>query len=74
MNTTEKYLDALEAALEAKDKTAISMLEPFATHLYKEINTRTEAASGEDRVAWDRILRRVKDIISGMVKAGPDLW
>ncbi len=74
MNATEKYLDALEAALEAKDKTAIAMLEPFATHLYKEINKRTDAASGEERVAWDRILQRVKGIISGMVKAGPDLW
>jgi hypothetical protein len=74
MNTVEKYLDALEAAVEAKDKQAIMLLEPFATHLYKEIHTQTDAASGEERVAWDRLLQRVKVIISRMVKHGPDLW
>jgi hypothetical protein len=74
MNTVEKYLDALEAAVEAKDKEAITLLESFATHLYKEINTRTDAASGEERVEWDRLLQRVKVIISGMAKHGPDLW
>jgi hypothetical protein len=74
MNTVEKYLDALEAAVETNDKKAIMLLEPFATHLYKDIYNRTEAASGAERIAWDRLLQRVKIIISGMVKAGPDLW
>ncbi len=74
MNTVEKYLDALEAAVEAQDKESIMLLDPFVTHLYKQINTRTNAASGEERVMWDRLLQRVKVVISGMAKAGPDLW
>jgi hypothetical protein len=74
MNTTEKYLDALDAAVEAGDRESIALLEPFATHLYKEIYRRTEAAAAEDRDAWERLLLRVKRTISGMVKDGPDLW
>lgn len=74
MNTTEKYLDALQAAIDAKDQEAIHLLEPFATHLYKEIDARTGASSTEDRPAWELLLRRMKDIIAGMAKAGPDLW
>lgn len=74
MNTVEKYLDALEAAVEAKDKEAIHLLEPFVSHLYKKIHTITEAASQEERVAWDRLLQRVKAVVCGMAKAGPDLW
>jgi len=74
MNTTEKYLDALDAAVEARDNESIALLEPFATHLYKEIYRRTEAAAAEDRDAWERLLQRVKRTISGMVKDGPDLW
>jgi hypothetical protein len=74
MHSTEKYLDALDAALAVKDKTAITMLEPFATYLYKEIAKRAEAATGDERADWERLLLRVKEIISGIVKAGPDLW
>jgi len=74
METTEKYLDALEAAVKANDREAITLLETFATDLYQKINARTEAASGDEREAWERKLQRVKMIISGMVKNGPDLW
>jgi len=74
MSEMEKYLDALEAAVAAKDKTAMTLLEPFATHLYKEIYARAEAASGEGRAAQDVMLQRVKGIISGIAKASPDLW
>lgn len=74
MNAIEKYLDALDAAIETKDKTAIALLEAFATHLYKDINKQTEAASGEERVAWEARLQRVKGIIAGIVKHGPELW
>ncbi|MDD2318791.1 MAG: hypothetical protein PHO83_01945 [Geobacteraceae bacterium] len=74
MNTMEKYLDALAAAVEAKDKESITLLEPFATHIYKAINARTEAACGAERDAWERMLQRVKGIVAGMIKAGPDLW
>jgi hypothetical protein len=74
MNVIEKYMDALDAAIESKDKTAVALLEAFATHLYKDINKRTEAASGEERVAWEAQLQRIKGIIAGIVKNGPELW
>jgi hypothetical protein len=74
MNEMEKYLAALEAAVEVRDSQAIALLDPFATHLYKEIYAHTNAASGEERAVWEGRLQRVKDIISGMAKAGPDIW
>ncbi len=74
MNTTEKYLDALQAAIDANDQRAIQLLDPFVTHLYKEIDARAGAASVEDRAAWEHLLRRMKNIIAGMANAGPDLW
>jgi len=74
MNAIEKYLEALEAAIETKDKTAVALLEAFATHLYKDINKRTEAATGDERVAWEAQLQRVKGVIAGIVKHGPELW
>lgn len=74
MKTVEHYLNALDAALAAKDKTVIALLEPFATHLYKEIDKRTQESSDSDRAEWDVLLQRMKGIIAGIVKAGPDLW
>ena len=50
------------------------MLEPFATHLYKDIHTRAGRASDEDRAAWEEMLRRIKYVIAGMATASPELW
>lgn len=74
MKTMEKYLDALQAAIDAKDQRAIQLLDPFATHLYKEIDARVGASSAEERAAWEQLLRRMKDIVAGMAKLGLDLW
>jgi hypothetical protein len=74
MNEMEKYLAALEAAIEVKDKKAMELLDPFATHLYQEIYAQTNAASGEERVAWEGMLQRVKVIISGMSLVSPEIW
>jgi len=74
MNEVEKYLAALEAAVEVKDKEVILLLEPFATHLYKDIHTRAGKASDEDRAAWEEMLRRIKYVIAGMATASPELW
>jgi len=70
----EKYLDAMEAAVEAKDKEAIRLLDPLVTHLYQTIHAINDAASGEERVVWERLLQHVKVVVSKMAKAGPDLW
>jgi hypothetical protein len=74
MNELGKYLDALEAAVEAKDAKAIVLLEAFATHLYKDLDSRAGKASGKERADLDGMLQRMKAIISAMAKAGIDLW
>ncbi len=52
-DVVEKYLQALEAAVEVKDKEVIRHAGTFATHLYKEIHNRTEKASDEERASWN---------------------
>jgi hypothetical protein len=74
MNELEKYLEALEAAVEAKDGKAIVLLEAFATHLYKDLDSRAGKASGKERADLDVMLQRMKAIISAMAKMGLDLW
>jgi hypothetical protein len=74
MNKTEKYLEALEAAVEVRDKKAIELLDAFAAYVYHEIHAISNDASGEERAAWDGMLQRAKAVISGMSKSSPDIW
>jgi hypothetical protein len=74
MHKMEKYLDAIEAAVDAHDHVAITMLESFATHVYKEIYAKAGKSSGEERVVWDGLCQRAKYLIARMAKAGLELW
>jgi len=74
MNEMEKYLDAIEAAVDANDQEAITLLDGFATHVYKVLYARAESSSGEERVVWDGLCLRTKHLIARMAKAGLDLW
>ncbi|MGA7827932.1 MAG: hypothetical protein WCA04_09740 [Geobacteraceae bacterium] len=74
MNVIDKFLDALEAAIESKDETVLELLDAFATHLYQDIAKRANEASGEERVVLEVQLQRIKVIIAGLAKAGPDIW
>lgn len=74
MKEVEKYLEALEAAIEARDEKAIVLLEAFATHLYQDLSSRAGKTSGKERADLDGMLQRMKTIISGMAKTGVDLW
>ena len=67
----EKYLAALEVAVEAKDKKAIELLEPFSAYVYHEIYAKEADASGEEQVAWNGMLQRVKVLIA---KMAPQIW
>jgi len=67
----EKYLAALEAAVEVKDKKAIELLEPFSAYVYQEIYAKENETSEEEQVAWNRMLQRVKVLI---VKMAPQIW
>jgi len=74
MNEMEKYLDAIAAAVETKDKKAIELLEGFATYVYHELYAKTNNSSGEERVVWDGMQQRVKVLLAKMAESGPDIW
>jgi hypothetical protein len=74
MNKLEKYLAALEAAVEVRDKKAIELLDGFSSYVYQEIHDRSDGSSGEESVAWDDMLQRAKAVISGMSKSVPSMW
>lgn len=74
MNEMEKYLDAIEAAIDANNKDVIAMLDGFATYLYKEIYAKAGRSSGEERVVWEGLCKRAQLLIARMAKAGPDIW
>lgn len=74
MNEMDKYLTAIETAIEVEDKEAVELLEAFATHLYQRIDARRESASGEDREVWNNFRNRVQAIIVGMSKSNSDIW
>lgn len=74
MNEMEKYLAAIAAAVETKDKKAIELLEGFATYVYHELYAKCNNTSGEEHVVWDGMQQRVKDLLAKMAKAGPDIW
>ena len=70
----EKYLAALAAAVEAKDKKAIELLDKFASYVYQDIYARANNSSGEEQVVWNELLQRVKALIGKMAAAGPQIW
>jgi hypothetical protein len=74
MNEMEKYLDALAAAAEAKNKKAIELLDAFSAYVYHEIHAKSDSSTGEDKVVWDGMLQRVKVIMAKMAQAGPQIW
>ncbi len=74
MNEMEKYLAALEAAVEASDKKAFELLEDFATHVYHRISEMCDDASGEDRAVWDAMRKRAQAVIVGFAQSAPDIW
>jgi hypothetical protein len=74
MNKMEKYLDAIEAAVDANDQVAITLLDGFATHIYKDLYAKAGRSTGEERVVLDGLCHRAKHLIARMAKAGLALW
>jgi len=72
--TMEKYLDALAAAVEAKDLKAIELLDGFSSYVYQDIYAKANNSSGEEQVVWNSMLSRVKTLIVSMTQAGPQFW
>ncbi|HET6418531.1 MAG TPA: hypothetical protein VFG19_00145 [Geobacteraceae bacterium] len=74
MNKMEKYLAAIEAAVETRDEKALAMLEAFATYVYQQIYTMSDNASGEECAVWDSMRKRAQSVIVGMSKLAPEIW
>jgi N-acetylglucosamine kinase-like BadF-type ATPase len=74
MNEMEKYLDAIAAAVDTKDKKAIELLDGFATYVYHKLYAISTNTTGEEHVICDGMLQRAKALIARMAKEGPDIW
>jgi hypothetical protein len=72
--TMEKYLAALAAAVEAKDRKAIELLDGFSSYVYQDIYARSENTPGEEQAVWIEKLEQVKVLIAGMSKLKPQIW
>jgi hypothetical protein len=72
--TMEKYLAAFAAAVEAKDKKAIELLDAFSSYVYHDIDSKANNTSGEEQVVWNNMLQRVKLLIAQMAKLKPQIW
>ena len=70
----EKYLAALTVAVEAKDRKAIELLDAFSSYVYHDVYARANSTSGEEQVAWNEMLQRVKVIINKMANLKPQIW
>jgi hypothetical protein len=72
--TMEKYLAAFAAAVEAKDRKAIELLDAFSSYVYHDINAKANNTSGEEQVVWIDMLERVKVLIARMSNLKPQIW
>jgi len=70
----EKYLDAIEAAVETNDGKAMELLEKFTAYVYHELHSRVDAASGDEKADMNAKLQRVQLLISRMAQAAPSIW
>jgi hypothetical protein len=72
--TIEKYLVAIAAAVDSKDKKAIELLDSFATYVYHDLYARANNSSGEEQVVWNDMLVRVKTLMTRIAEASPQFF
>jgi hypothetical protein len=72
--TMDKYMAALAAAVEAKDRKAIELLDAFSSYVYHYIYARSENNSGEEQAVWMEKLEQVKVLIARMSNLKPQIW
>lgn len=70
----DRYLDAIEAAVESNDKDALELLEKFAAHVYHQLHGMVEAATGDEQAVWSARLKRVQTLLTRMAQAAPSIW
>jgi hypothetical protein len=74
MNEMEKYLEALEAAVEVKDRKAIELLDAFSSYVYQRLHSLSEESSGKEHETWEGMHQRARILITRMAQAKPNIW
>ncbi len=74
MKEMEKYLEAMEAALEVKDRKAMELLDAFSSYVYQTLYARANESSGTEHEAWEALHQRARQLISRMAQAKPSVW
>jgi len=74
MNEMEKYLQALEAAVEAKNLKAMELLDAFSSYVYQTLHARAGETSGAEHDAWEEMHQRARALITRMAQAKPSPW
>jgi hypothetical protein len=72
--TMDKYMAALAAAVEAKDRKAIELLDAFSSYVYQDIYARSENTPGEEQAVWIEKLERIKVLVARMSNLKPQIW
>jgi phosphoserine phosphatase len=74
MNEMKKYIEAMEAAVEAKNKKSIELLEGLSAYVYQFVFAKAQETSGTEHAEWEALHQRAKDLISSMAKTGHSIW
>ncbi len=74
MNELEKYLEAMEAAVEVRDRKALELLDAFSSYVYQSLYARASETSGVEHDAWEELHQRARVLISRMANAKPSIW
>ncbi len=74
MNELQKYLEAMEAAVEVRDIKAIELLDAFSSYVYQKLYALAEESTGEEHETWEGMHQRVRALITRMAQAKPSPW
>ncbi len=74
MNAMEKYLEAMEVAVEVRDIKAIELLDAFSSYVYQTIYARANESTGKERETWEAMHQRARQLIARMASAKPSIW
>ncbi len=74
MNAMEKYLETMEAAVEAKDIKAIELLDAFSSYVYQKLHALAEESTGKEHETWEEMHQRARALIIRMAQAKPSPW
>ncbi len=69
-----KYLEAMEAAAEVKDRKALELLDAFSSYVYQSLYARANETNGAEHDEWESLHQRARLLISRMANLRPSPW